>query len=225
MLNGEKEVFEEICLVGDFNCDSSKGRYYVHFEGVVKNYNMSIVDIEKLNPESFTYVSRRDCCSTSWLDHVVASNPASISKFDLSVEDHISVFFCCHIPDIVCRKVVENDESHAYVLWNKLTELDKEIYSTRLDYFLNEYMNEAFSCCDQNCNSENHKKLIDEFYQFLCSAIFAASDHFQMRGNNRFNTVVGWNDICKELHKEARDNFLKWKDESRIRTGLVFERN
>ena len=134
ILNEDSEDFEEISLVGDFNCDVSKGRFFAYFQRVVNNYDMSIVDIERLSPDSFTYISRRNCCSTSWLDHVISSNQGSISNvevlYGLSVEDHIPVYFSYSVPDIVQNEIATNDESPPFVLWNKLTELEKECYST-----------------------------------------------------------------------------------------------
>ena len=228
ILNEDSEDFEEISLVGDFNCDVSKGRFFAYFQRVVNNYDMSIVDIERLSPDSFTYISRRNCCSTSWLDHVISSNQGSISNvevlYGLSVEDHIPVYFSYSVPDIVQNEIATNDESPPFVLWNKLTELDKECYSTKLDFFLDKYMNEAFSCSSQNCTCEDHRRLIDESYQYLCKSIFLASEDLQRKNNTKFQVVVGWNDLCKDFHKEARVCFLKWKNEGRIRMGETFEK-
>ena len=227
IMNDDSEIFEEVVMVGDFNCDSSKGRFFNYFNNMINIYDLSIVDIERLSPDSFTYVSRRDCCATSWLDHVVSSNPNSISNLEIlygqSVEDHIPVYFSYKLHNFIAINVERDESQFTYVLWNKVSKFEIEKYATTLDYFLSEFYTEAFSCSARNCSNVKHKKLIQEAFQYLCNSILAASEHFPVKNKKKHKLVTGWNDFCRSLHEKARMDFLKWNEEGRIRTGHVFE--
>ena len=96
--------------------------------------NFSIVDFENLDSNSFTnYISSFN--TTSWLDHIVASDNNLIS--DISVHygqsffDHIPISFKVHLPFLLERKFIEepNFNISNLVLWNKLSDDDILFYN------------------------------------------------------------------------------------------------
>jgi hypothetical protein len=45
-----------------------------------------------------------------------------------------------------------------------------------------------------------------------------------VNSGNKFKTVAGWNAECKEFHRIARENFLIWLRNGKIRNGEIFDK-
>ena len=56
--------YDELIVSGDWNADPTKGRFY-----------RVMSDVIHLHPDSHTYVSCNASCATSWIDHVLATDP------------------------------------------------------------------------------------------------------------------------------------------------------
>ena len=91
------EIYDEVLIAGDFNCDPSKGRFFSELEAFSSIYDFKFSSIENLDPNSFTFVNRNQVCGTSWLDHVITSNDQIVDNFSVlygySFEDHIPIKF------------------------------------------------------------------------------------------------------------------------------------
>lgn len=225
----ESESFDDVIVVGDLNCDPNKGRFFAEFSRLVTTHSLTFADLV-LPQDSITYISKTNCFSTSWLDHIVISNDAEIKDIEIyngmTVQDHIPIKFNLVIPHdvIMCDDEITNKQIFHYILWDKITDEDIDVYHDNLNYLLSDYLNEAFMCHDISCANEEHKRSACEAYHFISDCLHVAAGHFKSRSSGtKFKSVSGWNDFCKDLHADARADFVKWNDNGRIRQGAEFD--
>ena len=69
------EPFDGILIIGDFNADSFKGRFFNIFESQVVDHSLIFCDVIQLLASYFTYMRQNSFATTSWLDHIACSNP------------------------------------------------------------------------------------------------------------------------------------------------------
>ena len=124
--------------------------------------------------------------------------------------------------------VVENIKVPAvhyeFVLWDKITNTDIELYKENLRYFCMDLYNEALYCNNERCNIEMHKRMLDDVYNYIYSCIFEASSHFKcVKSRSRYKPIAGWNDHCQDLYRKCREIFLAWSNNGRTRYGDLFE--
>ncbi|CAF3669002.1 unnamed protein product [Rotaria socialis] len=144
----------------------------------------------------------------------------------MTVQDHIPFKFDIILPyDTVSIETGNAEEpTFHYVLWEKISAGDYNLYHSNIEYLLDEYINEAFMCQNPSCENEFHKTAIDEAYLLIRDGIHVASSHFKSRNSgNKFKNVPGWNDHCKDLHLEARKKFIEWRNNDRAQNGSLFE--
>ena len=63
----------------------------------------------------------------------------------------------------------------------------------------------------------------ENLYNTLTDAMLISSDHFTRRKLCQKKRVVGWKLHCKDLHSDARFNFLVCHNNGRLRSGGTFE--
>ena len=63
-------------------------------------------------------------------------------------------------------------------------------------------------CDDVNCQDPAHKCAINRLYDDIIDALQTAGSFLLETKNLRFKQIPGWNDLCTELHREARSAFL-----------------
>ena len=223
----DEEIYSSVCIIGDFNADTTK-RFYKEIKDFAEIYELKIADVEFLPLNSFTYVSSNDHASTSWLDHVMTSNIEILQDikiyYELSFYDHIPMSFKYNIKNIEHIEHTVNDQEYEFVLWNKVTEEEIETYQDNINFLCDDYKNKALRCNVQNCKNIKHISKLDLAYEYAIDLLFIASDHFETRkSNENFKRVPGWNMHCKDLYNKARENFIKWKENSKCRFGHEFE--
>ena len=226
------ENFSDIFIVGDFNCDPRRGRFFEEFKNLSITHSLEMCDILELSCESFTYISSNLSCSTSWLDHILSSNGNLIQNIDIlygtTFYDHVPMIFEIIIPDTLvhepstCLGDVFDEEM--LVNWSILTENDIVNYADSLEYFIEGFHNEGTQCHGHLCTDMGHKLDIEEAFTFLKGCIFTATSVLPAIPKKRkFKKIPGWNDHCKDLYQEARHHFLLWNRLGRIRQGCIFE--
>jgi len=226
------EIYDDILIIGDFNCDPHKGRFFRELFKLVTDLSLVIRDIESLPSDSYSYVSRNNICSTSWLDHVVTSQTCTPRDFEimygLTFDDHIPLMFSLNIE---CEARIYKSEysvcSERYIVdWSKVGIHNISEYRSHLDSLLDNYYCDAMSCTYGNCNISNHLKAIDDAYAYLVRSITSASKkffpHFSV-SNKKYKPIVGWNDECKDAHAAARAAFLLWHNGGKVRHGVLFD--
>ena len=76
-----------------------------------------------------------------------------------------------------------------------------------------------------NCKSHDHLKQIDDLYSQLCSVLKHASNDSipatKMYTHHDY-IVPGFNEFAKQLHSEARADYLLWKASGKHRAGLLY---
>jgi len=225
------ESYDEILIIGDFNCDPVKSRFFKELSKLVRELSLCVRDLENLPADSYSYVSRNNVCGTSWLDHVVSSSTCNPHSFELmygiTFEDHIPLTFSLEFDQGLNAKIPENglNRERYLVDWNKVNNHSISEYRTYLDSFFCSYSNIAFSCSNEFCSDANHLKAINDAYCYLTNSIIMASKHclpsFPHSGR-KYKPIAGWNDKCKEAHAAARSAFLLWHHNGRIRNGTAF---
>ena len=122
-------------IIGDWNanlCDIDNSLFAGHMKNFCSETNLNISSCAHLPERSYTYVSER-WNTTSWLDHVIASNDFhnSISKiniiYDVSDEDHIP--FKVYInSDNIPNLTSSINNGRAKIKWNNMTDNDISKY-------------------------------------------------------------------------------------------------
>ncbi len=139
--------------------------------------------------------------------------------------DHIPMSLQYDMINVNYKEDCINEKNFEFVLWDKITEHDIDIYKENLRYLWNEYICDAFHCSDLNCKNADHINELETVYEYAVKAMFNASSHFLIsKTNKKFKKVPGWNEHCLQLPKVARDNFLKWKGNSKCWYGIHNEK-
>ena len=78
---------------------------------------------------------------------------------------------------------------------------------------------DALLCNDPNCHSDQHRRDLATFYRNIIDALLSSGSYIfeYTRNNNR--VIPGWNDYVKELHQQARNSFLLWRENGSPRNG------
>ena len=83
---------------------------------------------------------------------------------------------------------------------------------------------DAFTCCELNCNNVEHQHEIYCAYSQIIHALHGAGTKCIGVAKCKQNWVIpGWIDHVAELHLNARDWYLIWRNNSKPRHGLEYE--
>ena len=123
---------------------------------------MILYGVAKLEPDSYTYVSSTESCSTSWLDHLIVSDAETVTMIDIiygfTFYDHTPLIFGINV-NCVVENIKVPAVHYEFVLWDKITNTDIELYKENLRYFCMDLYNEALYCNNERCNIEMHKRM------------------------------------------------------------------
>ena len=217
---------------GDFNANLlAKSRFGKEFVNFCENVDLVISDYV-LNPQGvFTFYSDAHH-SVSWLDHIVTTktghdliqNVYTDNAFITS--DHFPLLYKLDIRRIVTDtdEVHCNDRKRFKVKWCDLSANDIHEYTRKTNLSLGSvYINhDLILCDDSNCSNISHHKAIEVMYDSIIDNLVTASEEVKSECKSRDNYVLGWNEVCKEVHAEAREAFLLWVSHSRPKQGPVF---
>ena len=226
------ESYDEILIMGDFNCDPNKGRFFKEFDYFSRQHSLYMSDIEKLPPETYTYISQNSSAVTSWLDHILSSKADIVNNvhvmYGFSFDDHIPVSMGVVIPVANLDPVTNNNTSNRVyyesILWDKLSGIDIGVFSEKLETIAIDIWDECLSCKVVNCKNIIHMHCLDKLYDCLIECLLLSSSHLSTNNPNRKNRIiVGWNEHCKDLYSVSRNNFLAWHISGRVRSGTLFQ--
>jgi len=225
--------FSKLIIVGDFNSDPYRGRFYSELLKLINELSLCVRDVESLPTDSYSYISRNNVCSTSWLDHLVTSAncvPQNINiLYGFAVDDHIPLCFTLELEKAIeyVQPEIDQDEYHNYINWNMVTNDDIREYSVLLDYLVENYTNSIFFCNREYCCDVGHLCHIDELFNYVKDAVLFASincfPYTKYSNSGAYEVVPGWNDYCREAHEEARKAYLIWHRNGKIRSGHCFD--
>ena len=132
-----EQNFNNLVLVGDFNADPFKGRFWKELLIFKQALSLIFID-EQLPRDTFSYLCpAKD--STSWLDHIFASEPAAkrltnvFIDYNSSIYDHFPLCFqyAFHDEQIFMKK--PDVQVEKMINWNRLNEKEKSKISYKID--------------------------------------------------------------------------------------------
>ena len=103
--------------------------------------------------------------------------------------------------------------------WAKATEKDLLDYKYLTRMYCNDsHVVDVVKCYDVNCKAHEHIEQIDHLYTHLCLvSIPVCKIH-----THHDYIVPGFNEFVKQLHSEARADYLLWKASGKPRAGLLY---
>ena len=128
-----------ILIIGDFNADPCKGRFWKELETLISNYNLNS-EVGHLNPSDFTFLSPSHN-TTSYIDHLLCSTNSyekllsARVNYDLSLYDHfpLEIVFNIDIQIKPCPAVINSSK---FIDWNNLNNNDLITYRKNIDNLL-----------------------------------------------------------------------------------------
>ena len=82
---------------------------------------------------------------------------------------------------------------------------------------------DTLECYDVNCVNQHHVTELNSMYRTIIDALKVASLPLVKERRSHPNSRPGWNEYAADLHKEARDAFLIWRDNGKPRQGPLLE--
>ena len=222
-----EQNFNSVVLVGDFNADPFKGRFWKELLTFTQSLSLFFVD-EKLPQDTFTYLCpAKD--STSWLDHIFASKPAmqGISNiyidYNSSIYDHFPLCFeyAFQVEQVYVKKT--GIQIKKMVNWSRVNEKDKIIISGKIDDLIkqsNSIEEELLCCTCVNCKDPKHLEHIDKIFELLKMILFRSTENYLYDNIKMFKVIPGWNEYVKDLYATAKREFLTWKNKGKPLTGF-----
>ena len=212
---------DAVCVLGDFNA-KPHSLFYDELVRHCSDNTLLVCDVNHLPSDSFTHFSEAHN-STSWLDHVVASENISNALFEFkiiygnSTSNHFPLCFKLKA-DFNCianHKFSSNDDP---VNWNFSNANLVNMFYNNLDTELMELT--QCNCIHNNCRMESCRLSLESFYAKLCDCIVNVGR--VVFGNKRSSSrpiVPGWNEWVHEHHQRAREAFLAWRAAGSPREG------
>ena len=109
--------------------------------------------------------------------------------------------------------------------WDKAADKDLLDYKYLTRMYCNDIVVDVVKCHDVNCKSHEHIEQIDQLHTYLCSVQKYASDDSiplcKIHTHHDY-IVPRFNDYAKQLHSEARADYLLWKASGKPRAGLLY---
>ena len=152
----------------------------------------------------------------------------SLSILDmLPSSDHVplsAVFDFITTPVFIDTSTCPSNKVH----FNLAKATDKDLLDYK--YLTSIYCNEiqvvdVIKCDDVNCKLLEHIKQINQFCSQLCPVLKHASDDSipicKIQTHHHY-IVPGYNKFAKQLHSEARADYLLWKTSGNPRAGLLY---
>ena len=227
----QEQNINEVILVGDFNADPNKGRFWNELVAFKETLSLVFVD-EQLPNDSFTYLCPARN-TTSWLDHIFCTaNLVSLIRnvnidYDSAIFDHFSIHFELEV-EVSCNVLKDDirDLPSKMVKWNSLSEHDKKNVREIMDgAIISEGLlnHEVFLCREINCTNTEHQGAIEMLFEKAKDILFLSTEKFSYEKSDRFRVIPGWNDNIKELYADARYNFHCWRNRGKPVCGQYLD--
>ena len=220
--------YDCIFLLGDFNADPFYGRAWQNLNDFAMRNFLKCFDVDMLDDSSYTFVGYGNSVS-KWLDHVLGKGHKSI-KID-NVRTLQNIFGSDHLPLVATLRLNDKmtvrppvtpffEKDQTYIRWDKLNEHEIDEINNTVDAHLHDFSSlPIHDCCRTGCRDPQHLHMIDECYDHLISIIQSSSEKYLKRSikKNKFKVIPGWNRCVKKKHRIARDKYLNWINQGRLR--------
>ena len=89
--------------------------------------------------------------------------------------------------------------------------------------FVGLFNNSIASCNNLECKDPSHIAYIDNLYKEIVNSLHQAGNIFlSHKKRTASRQILGWNALCKESHRAARESFLLWRSMGSPRFGPEF---
>ncbi len=221
------------CAIGDFNANiSGNSRFGTELTNYCDNENLVLSDKALAPADTFTFISEAHG-TVGWIDHIVSTvnmhsiiNQVSVDYTYVS-SDHFPMFATINTNNINISK--QYQENHSLnvdrINWSNVSEEEIRKYTSNSEKLLSSVRlsHKLLLCDDVNCTDTSHANDIDLMYSDIVEAIKTASNFLVKKQGPGFQQIPGWNDICADLHSDARAAFLIWQNNGKPRDGPVFQ--
>ena len=187
-MNGED--YDEILIVGDMNCDPQKGWFLRAMNEFLISYQLLISDVEQLHLTSYTYISQNSRESTSFFDHIIASNSQLVGDVSIHygsvLDDHIPISFNLEIFEPVLLPYTFQYEANINIInldCDRVSLNHFEEYHDILENISLDIWNEVLACDVSNCRSITHKEALVNLYGGIVDAVILPSSQFPLKNN------------------------------------------
>ena len=226
----DEQNMDHVLLIGDFNADPFKGRFWNELEGFINEMSLKILN-EEFPHDTFTYLCPAKN-TTSWLDHVVCSKHIAnnISKLCVSYNDAIYDHFPLSFELELNFQIIKVNTSPFiitdFVDWRKINDKQKLDIKNKIDEMVEErnlFDCDAFYCSEVNCKSEEHHAQICDVYRNMREILVNSTSQHCFDRVHKFKPVPGWTEYVKTHHAEARKAFLNWKNNGKLSEGTFID--
>ena len=97
--------YDEVLIIGDFNADPNKGRFFRELNLFLSNNSMYANDINSLPNASYAYISPNSICGTSFINHAIASRVDLTCNhkviYGYTFYDHVPIYCELNIPHVL----------------------------------------------------------------------------------------------------------------------------
>ena len=219
---------DHFCIIGDLNAHPSR-HFFNELSQFCQTHSLTISDKTLLPPTSYTFIQHRlNSINTSWLDHCITSPMlhALITscdiRYDLGItNDHLPLRVQFKVPPIPPPS--RPPPLPPRVNWKYDNAEKTQAYTNLSATYLRDITQpvDSLLCNDRNCRNYRHCRELSDFYANIINALLVAgTDSFNLLRHN-FRTVPGWNDLVKDLHQQARESFLIWREAGSPRAGPI----
>ena len=222
----QSDNVDSFCIIGDFNANTGS-RFFKEMENFCTSNHFVVADVAALPPSTYTFLSEAHG-TTSWLDHVCVSENVveHVRNFEVmyggGTSGHFPIGFSLNLPTYFkATEAPINNET--VVKWDFHNQEKVARFKVLLEQNLNNI--ESSFCYENNCNSVNCRREINDYYLQIQQAIHKAGEEvFSVRRERKTKIIPGWNHHVKEHHMRARDSFLLWRSLGSPREGEAAER-
>ena len=221
------------CAMRDFNANvlSDTHRFGTELINYCDSERLVISDKELAPTNTFTFLSEAHS-TVSWIDHIVSTvnmhgiiSQVWVDNAYIS-SDHFPMFMRLNIKKInlsTCK--VRDHNKGRRINWSRVSSDDIKTYVDNTERILsgirpnhNLLVYDNINCCDPS-----HTCSIERMYGDIVDALQTAGNFLTVQKQKSFKQIPGWNEVCMNLHHEARESFLMWKANGKPRTGPIHE--
>ena len=106
-----------------------------------------------------------------------------------------------------------------FINWKLFDNNVISVYQKKVEELL-----DGLTICDDIGCTTDHRDQIDKAHYRIVYALKEGAAPYAFNKRKKFTPVAGWNEHCKELHTRARNAFLEWVRDGKIRHGDLFQK-
>ena len=197
----EEQNVSSFIIVGDFNADPFKGRFWKELLLFCQSFSLSVVD-KQLPNDTFTYLCPARN-GTSWLDHILCTSNLLqnmsnvVVSYESAIYDHFPIHFNLEFCTEVSKSPTDEDIVGKLVNWSKLSVNDKKQVKSIIHYLLDVkglLCHDLFSCTKVKCSNIKKLQHIDKVFDEMVNILMISTDKYSNDKSSSFRIIPGWND-------------------------------